>query len=144
MDKVYTLGSLLEELKEQTPKFEVGQFLEVQKSIYPTTKVFKEFKNILIEEKEYTLPLAASHKGKRQFKKDNSPFFNFSKDNTRGDFLEIIETDGNTAKCINRSLKEEIQQRYYINEDMKYIQITFDHVVDNTIKRVYRGIKKYI
>jgi hypothetical protein len=144
MDKVYTLGALLEELKEQTPKFEVGQFLEVQKSIYPTSKIFKEFKNILIEGGEYTLPLATSQKAKRQFKKDKSPFFNFSKDNTRGDFLEIIETDGSTAKCINRSLKDEIQQRYYINEDMKYIQITFEDVIDNTIKRVYRGIKKYI
>jgi len=144
MNKIYTLGTLLEELKKQTPKFEKGQFFEVQKSIYPNTKVLKENKNVLIEGKILTLPMACSQKAKRQFKKDKSPFFNFSKDNTRGDFLEIIETDGYTAKCINRSLKEKIQKEYYINEDIKYISITFDDIMDNTIKRVYRGIKKYI
>lgn len=144
MDKVYTLGALLEELKEQTPKFEVGQFFEVQKSIYPSASIDKEDKNVLIEGVTLTLPMACSQKAKRQFKKDKSPFFNFSKDNTRGDFLEIVETDGHSAKCINRSISEEIQNKYYINEQIKYITISFDEVLDSTVKRVYRGIKKYI
>jgi len=144
MDKLYTLGTLLEELKKQTPKFEVGQFFEVQKSIYPSSSISKEDKNILIEGVILTIPMACSHKAKRQFEKDKSPFFNFAKDNTRGDFLEIIETDGYSAKCINRSINEEIQKKYYINEKIKYITITFNDVLDNTVKRVYRGIKKYI
>ena len=144
MDKVYTLGALLEELKEQTPKFEVGQFFEVQKSIYPSASIDKSNKNVLIEGQVLTLPMACSQKAKRQFKKDKSPFFNFSKDNTRGDFLEIIETDGHNALCVNRSINKEIQKKYYINEEIKYITISFDDVLDSTIKRVYRGIKKYI
>jgi hypothetical protein len=144
MDKMYTLGALLEELRSQHPKFEVGQFFEVHKSIYPSNIISSKNKNVLIEGKILTLPLACSQKAKRQFKKDKSPFLNFSKDNTRGDFLEIIEIDGNTAKCINRSLSEEIQQKYYISNDVKYINITFEDVLDNTVSRVYRGIKKFI
>ena len=140
----YTLGRLLEELKVQPPKMEVGQFFEVLKSIYPSGDVLTESKNIVIEGKKLTLPLASSQKSKRQFEKDKSPFFNFSKDNTRGDFLEIVETDGYTAKCINRSLNEEIQNKFYVNNDLQYIKITFDEVTENIVKRVYRGIKKYI
>jgi len=140
----YTLGSLLEELKAQPPKLEKGQFFEVLKSIYPSDKVFAENKNIIIEGQKLTIPLAMSQKAKRQFKKDNSPFFSFSKDNTRGDFLEIVETDGKTAKCINKSINEEIQAKFYINDDVRYITITVNEILDNTVKRVYRGIKKYI
>jgi len=140
----YTLGSLLEELKAQPPKMEVGQYFEVLKSIYPSDKVLSENKNITIEGSRLTLPLAVSYKSKRQFEKDKSPFFSFSKDNTRGDFLEVIETDGKTAKCINRSLNEEIQAKFYINDDVRYITITLNDIIDNTVKRVYRGIKKYI
>jgi hypothetical protein len=140
----YTLGSLLEELKAQPPKMEIGQYFEVLKSIYPSDKVLSENKNITIEGNRFTLPLAVSYKSKRQFEKDKSPFFSFSKDNTRGDFLEVIETDGKTAKCINRSLNEEIQAKFYINDDVRYITITLNDIIDNTVKRVYRGIKKYI
>lgn len=144
MDKTYTLGALLEELKEQTPKFEVGQFFETTKSIYPSSEVLSENKNFTFEEKKLTIPLASSQKSKRQFKKDNSPFLGFSKDNTRGDFLEIVETDGHTAKCVNRSINEEIQQQFYVNDEVRYISLTFNEVLDGTVKRVYRGIKKYI
>ena len=140
----YTLGSLLEELKAQPPKMEVGQYFEVLKSIYPSDKILSENKNVIIEGQKLTLPLAISQKAKRQFKKDKSPFFSFSKDNTRGDFLEIVETDGKTAKCINKSLNEEIQEKFYINDEIRYITITVNEILDNTVKRVYRGIKKYI
>ena len=140
----YTLGRLLEELKEQTPKFEAGQFFEVLKSIYPSGDVLSENKNVMIEGKKLTLPMASSQKSKRQFEKDKSPFFSFSKDNTRGDFLEIVETDGYTAKCINRSINDAIQEKFYINDEVRNITISFNDVLDNTVKRVYRGIKKYI
>lgn len=140
----YTLGNLLDEIKAQPPKMEVGQYFEVLKSIYPNEAISPDKKNIIIEGTRLTLPLASSQKAKRQFKKDKSPFSGFSKDNTRGDFLEIIETDGRTAKCINRSINKEIKEKYYINEEMQYITITFNEILDNTVKRVYRGIKKYI
>ena len=141
---IYTLGALLEELKSQTPKFEVGHFFEVTKSIYPNSNVPSDEKNYIIEDVKLTVPLAMDGKAKRQAKKDNSPFFTFSKDNTRGDFLEILETDGYSAKCVNRSLNEEIKEKYYKYESMQFITISFSDVLDGTVKRVYRGIKKYI
>jgi len=142
--EIYTLGKLLDEIKAQTPKFEKGQFFETLKSVYPSAKISNDVKNIIIEGKQVTIPLACSSKAKRQFKKDNSLFFEFSKDNSRGDFLEIVETDGYTAKCINRSIKDDIREKYYMEEDIKYITITFNDILDNTVKRVYRGIKNFI
>lgn len=140
--RTYTLKELLDEIKEQTPKLEKGIYLEVLKSIYPTGDVSNELKNVIIEEKELTLPLACSSKAKKQFKKDKCVFFEFFKDNIRGDFLEIIETDGYNAKCVNRSIKEEYYNKYY--KDLQIINIKFDDIVNGTVKRVYRGINKYI
>jgi len=144
MSKLYTLGALLEELKEQTPKLETGTFFETLKSIYPTDKIINEDKHYIFEGRKLTIPLSCSQKSKRQFEKDNSPFLEFSKDNTRGDFLEVIETDGYTAKCINRSITEEIQKKYYNKDEIRYISISLHDIFDGTIKRVYRGISKYI
>lgn len=143
MKKIYTLNTLLEELKNQTPKFEEGQIFEVLKSMYPNEKI-GEIRNIITEEKTATKPLACSSKSKKEFKKDKSLFYNFFKDNTRGDFLEIIETDGYIAKCINRSIKEEILKEHYSNISMRYITIKFEDILSGSVKRVYRGIKKYI
>ncbi|MFW6281271.1 MAG: hypothetical protein ACOC1O_00540 [bacterium] len=140
---MYTLGKLLDEIKEGTPKIEVGQYYEVLKSIYPKASVKNKDKNIMLEEKRVTLPLACSSKAKREFKKDKSPFYEFFKDNTRGDFLEVIKINEGKALCINRSLKEDIREEKY-PESLKYITISFDDVMNGTIKRVYRGIKKYI
>ena len=143
MSKIYTLSSLLEEVKNQTPKIEVGQFFEVHKSIYPDVSI-GENKNLSIdEETKATKPLACSSKAKREFKRDNSPFYYFFKDNKRGDFLEVVETDGYQAKCINRSIKEDILEKHY-KGDMKFVSVKFEDLISGNVKRVYRGIKKYI
>lgn len=136
----YTLGSLLEELKESTPKFEKGQYFEVLKSFYPTKEVLFEERMI----NNVTKPLACSVRNKREFQKDKSFFAKFFKDFTKGDILEIVETDGISAKCINRTLREDIREKYYNTENLKYITISFDDIVNRNIKRVYRGIKKII
>jgi TusA-related sulfurtransferase len=141
---VYTLNSLLDEIKKETPKLNEGDFLEVLKSIYPSDNIGGNKKNVeLPEGHRATLPLACSGKSKREFKKHNPYFFRMFKDNTRGDFLEIIETDGYTAKCINRSIKEEYLNEYY-EDDMKIIEVKFEDILNGSIKKVYRGIKKYI
>lgn len=141
---VYTLNSLLEELKKETPKMNKGEYLEVLKSIYPSDNIGGSRKNIeLPEGRKATLPMACSGKAKREFKKHNPHFFRMFKDNTRGDFLEIIETDGYTSKCINRSIKDEYLKEYY-DEDMRIITIEFEDILNNSVKKVYRGIKKYI
>lgn len=145
MSKKYTLFELLEEIKKQTPKFEKGQYFEVLKSIYPDMSIGENVKNIVIEEgKKVTKPLACSSKAKKEFEKDKSLFCEFFKDNTRGDFLEIVETDGYNAVCINKSLKEEIVDKFYTNKSIRFINIKFEDVVIGNVKRVYRGINKYI
>lgn len=145
MSKRYTLYELLDEIKRQTPKFEKGQFLEVLKPLYPDMSISENVKNISFDgDKKITKPLACSNKAKKEFLKDNSPFCEFFKDNTRGDFLEIIETDGYNAICINRSLKDEIVQKYYTDKSMRYISINFEDIIAGNVKRVYRGINKYI
>lgn len=140
----YTLNSLLEELKESIPKFEKGQYFETLKSIYPSKEVLTEEKNIKLKKGEATKPLASSLKNKREYKKDKHPFYKFYKEYTRGDILEIIETDGLKAKCINRSLKEETIEEHYNTENMKYVTISYNDIVTGNIKRIYRGIKKLI
>jgi len=144
MKKTYTLQQLLEEIKEQAPRFEKGQFFEVQKSIYPNSDVSSDIKNVMIDESIMTLPLACSNKSKREFKRDKKAFYEFFKETTKGDFIEIIETDGFSAKCINRSLKDDVLKKYYIDESIKYINIVFEDIINGNVKRVYRGIKKYI
>lgn len=143
--KKYTLCKLLEEIKSQTPKFEKGQFFEVLKSMYPDVSVMEDLKNVSFEEgKRVTKPLACSSRSKKEFKKDNSPFYEFFKDNTRGDFLEIIETDGYEAVCINRTLNDETVQEHYADKSMRHINIKFEDIIIGNVKRVYRGINKYI
>lgn len=145
MNKRYTLNQLLEEVRQQTPKLEVGHYLEVLKSIYPDVSIGEDIKNISIgENARATKPLACSSKAKREFKKDKSPFCEFFKDNTRGDFLEIVETDGFSAVCVNRSIKDDILEEHYSDESMRLVTIKFEDIVNGNVKRVYRGIKKYI
>lgn len=144
MSKKYTLNQLLDEIRSQTPKFEVGQHFEVLKSIYPDVSIGEEIKNISIDDMKATKPLACSSKAKKEFKKDNTLFWEFFKDNTRGDFLEIVETDGYSAVCVNKSIKEQILEDHYKDESMRRIDIKFNDIINGNVKRVYRGIKKYI
>ena len=140
-----TLGSFLEEIKkEMSVSFETGQFFEVMKSIYPNEKVNESVKNFILDDQRMTIPLAVSQKAKKEFKKDNSPLYEFSKENSRGDLLEVVKVIGNRAKCVNRSLKEDIYSKYYGKEEMKYVIIEADDILNGTLKRVYRGIKKFI
>lgn len=143
MRKSYTLKELLAEIKSEKTGFEVGHFYEVKKSYYPNSRIKKDVKNIIVEGKEVTLPLACSSKSKRGFSKDGMLFETFFKNITRGDFLKIIETDGIKATCVNKSLKEDIFGEYY-NEELKHIIISHEDILSGCVKRVYRGINKYI
>lgn len=122
------------------PEFKVGQFLETLKPIYPITES-RDQRNIRIDGKEITKPLAVDKKTKREFIKHDSPFKDFFKNKTKGDLLQIVEVKNGTAKCVNLSLNEEIKERFYKN---KFVFVSYEDLITGTVKQVKRNIDKYI
>ena len=140
---VHTINTLLEELKEKFPRFEKNQIFEIQKSIYPDSKIPKNKRNISVDGKTFTKPLAASKHDKNLLTKEDSKLANFFKNTTRGDFVQVIETDGKIATCKNLSLKEDIRKKYYNNEE-SFVILTFEDIADGTVKPFKRKVDKYI
>jgi hypothetical protein len=139
----YTLQQLLDEVKQTTPSFYEGQIFETLKSIYPSTKTPRYKKNITYKDISFTKPLASSRKAKENFIKEGSPVKDFFKNTTKGDFLRVVETDGKVAKCINLSLKEDIREDYYSNDEDNII---FDYfmIANGTVKHFKRkNVDKY-
>lgn len=141
---IYTIRTLLEELKEKTPKFEINQIFETLKSIYPDSKINKENKNIVLEGKEFTKPLVLNRKSKNNLLKENNPMTSFFRNFSRGDFLKVVEVKNKEAKCINISLKEKIRKKYYSNEETKYIILTFNDIANGNVKIMKRKVDKYL
>lgn len=141
---IYTIRTLLEELKEKTPKFEINQIFETLKSIYPDSKINKENKNIILEGKEFTKPLVLNRKSKNNLLKENNPMTSFFRNFSKGDFLKVVEVKNKEAKCINISLKEKIRKKYYSNEETKYIILTFNDIANGNVKMMKRKVDKYL
>lgn len=139
-----TLGQLLEEVKQNTPKIEVGQYFETLKTFFPSKELSEEAALISYKGKKATKPLATSLKNKKEYVKDNHPFKDFYKDYSKGDILEVVEIKDNKIKCVNQSIKDSIIKEHYNTPEMKYIYISFNDILNGNIKRVYRGIKKII
>jgi len=138
---VYTLRTLLEELKQKIPQFEKGQIFETIKSIYPSSEVSKEKKNIVLEGRTLTKPLALSRKDKSALIKEQSDLVGFFKNLSRGDFLMVTEIDGNNAKCINLSLNEETIGKYYKDEK---ITLALEDLANGTVRLYRRKISKFV
>ena len=138
---VHTINTLLEELKEKLPRFEINQIFETLKSIYPDSTIPKEKRNILFEGKIFTKPLAASRRDKFSMNKEKNIMVEFFKDITKGDFLKVTEVNGNKAKCVNITIKESVINKYYQDD---YIIITLDDVANGTVKPFKRKVDKYI
>jgi len=139
----YTINTLLEELKEKFPSFEKNQIFEIQKSIYPDSEIPKIKRNISFDGKVFTKPLAVSKRDKNLFIKEENKLINFFKNVSRGDFVQVIKTDGKVAKCKNLSLKEDIRKKYYDNDESLVI-LTLDSLADGTAKLFKRKVEKYI
>lgn len=137
----YTIETLLEELKKNIPEFKVGQIFETLKSIYPKYNIPKEKRNIIYEGISFTKPFATCRKDKRNYIKENSPIINFFRNVTKGDFLQVIETEGFTAKCINLSLNEEIRNKFYSDD---VIILNFNMIANGTVKQFKRKVDKYL
>ena len=138
---IYTIQTLLEELKEKLPPFSKGMIFETLKPIYPSVKIPREKRNIVYKDVSCTKPLAVDRKSKNNFIKENSPLADFYKNVSRGDFLEIIDIDNKIAKCKNLSIKEEIIENFYKDE---VIEISFDMIADGTLKQMKRKVDKYL
>ncbi len=140
---IYTINTLLEELKERFPRFEKDQVFEIIKSVYPDSSIPKENRNISFNGKVFTKPLAVSRRDKTILIKENSKMINFFKNLSRGDFIKVIETDGNIAKCVNLSLKEDVKNKYY-NDNVSYVMLTFEDIANGTVRQFKRKVDKYI
>ena len=140
---IYTINTLLEELKERFPRFEKNQIFEIIKSVYPDSNIPKEKRNISFDGKVFTKPLAVSRHDKTILVKEHNKMTNFFKNLSRGDFIQVVETDGESAKCVNLSLKEDVKQKYY-NDDVSNIKLTFEDVANGTVRPFKRKVDKYI
>jgi hypothetical protein len=139
----YTINSLLTELKQKTP-FKEGMVFETLKSIYPKDDVPKDKKNIKIEEKTFTKPLALSRKDKGNAIKEHSSLVDFFKNVSRGDFLRVVKVDGQKVQCVNLSLKEEILKKYYSDDYTKQITLRLEDIANGTAKPFSRKLNKYL
>lgn len=136
----YTIKTLLEELKDNLVSFKKGMIFETVKSIFPTTEIPRNKRNIVVENISFTKPLACNKKDKENYIKENSPVSSFFKETKRGDFLEVVEIKNDIAYCRNLSLKEDILKKYYKNE---LIKISYDELINGSIKLYRRNIQKF-
>jgi len=140
---VYTINSLLEELKEKFPRFEKDQIFEIVKSVYPDSSIPKDKRNISFDGKVFTKPLAVSRRDKAVFVKEENKMTTFFKNLSRGDFIQVVETNGLTAKCVNLSLREDVKQKYYKDEG-SFIRLSFEDIANGTVRPFKRKVDKYI
>lgn len=134
-----TLREILEEARKNLPEFKKGQYFEILKSIYPVNEN-KENRNIVVNGRLLTKPSAVDKKTKREFIKHNSPLKDFFNNKTKGDIVQVIEVNNDTAKCINLNLNEEIKEKYYKNH---FIFLSYEDIINGTIKQVKRNVEKY-
>ena len=141
----YTITTLLEELKQKFPKFEINQIFETLKSIYPDSTISKKNKNIVLNENAFTKPLALNRKSKSFLIKQENKMISFFKNLSKGDFLKVIKVEKNgNAKCINLSLYENIRKQYYNDNETKYINLTFNDIANGNVRLMKRKIDKYL
>ena len=87
-----------------------------------------------------TSPMANNRKAKTQFIKQKSPIGDFFEEVTRGDFLKVIEVNGEIARCVNISLKEDIIEEFYKDET---VNISIDMIIEGHIKQYRRKVDKF-
>lgn len=132
MDKRNSISKILNRLENQMPLAEVGDLVETVKTFYPSYKILKEEKNIIIDGLEMTPPLAASREMKNMLKKDKSSLLKIYKDINRGDLLNIVEVFDNKIVVENLSIKEEYKKRFEI-EKLELVKGNFNIVKRKSI-----------
>lgn len=135
-----TYDDLAKEIISKLPKITIGMKFEVLNSIYPEHTIPTNIKNI---SEGFTKPLALSAKDKIKIrKKKNSvfeDFVNYKKTKKeKGDILVVINTINNYFLCENISRPKEISDKYYNNEEIKYIKINYRDILEGNIKQIMR------
>lgn len=129
MDSRNSISKILNRLENEMPMVEEGDIIETIKTIYPSLKIPKKERNIVLEGVEMTMPLASSRESKMLLNKENSKLLNIFRDIDRGDILIVKEIHPNKIVVENCSLKEEYKKDFEI-EKLDIIKGNF-----NVVKR---------
>ena len=76
MDSRNSISKILNRLENEMPMVEEGDIIETIKTIYPSLKIPKKERNIVLEGVEMTMPLASSRESKMLLNKENSKLLN--------------------------------------------------------------------
>jgi hypothetical protein len=131
---------IVEEIISKLPKIEKGMKFETIRSIYPDSNIPRDIRNI---NESLTKPLALSSKDKIKIRKkdDNilKDFLNYKKiKKEKGDLLVVLEANYEFALCENISRPKQISDKYYSNNEIKYVKITYKDILEGNIKQVFR------
>lgn len=110
-----TINKILQRLNKEIPLAEVGDILETQRTIFPNSKTPREEKNIIINSKEVTPPLACSKSWKTLMLKDHADLCQIYKDFDRGDLLKIKEVVPGRIIVENLSIDKEFRKDFEID-----------------------------
>lgn len=110
-----TINEILARLSKEIPLAEVGDILETQKTIFPSGSELREDKNIIINSKEITPPLACSKKWKKLLLKEKSDLCEIYKDFNRGDLLKIKQVLPGKIIVENLSIDDEFRKDFEVD-----------------------------
>lgn len=110
-----TINEILARLSKEVPLAEVGDILETQKTIFPSGSELREDKNIIINSKEITPPLACSKKWKKLLLKEKSDLCEIYKDFDRGDLLKIKQVLPGKIIVENLSIDDEFRKDFEVD-----------------------------
>ncbi len=133
-------NSFIKEIIEKLPKFQIGMKFEVLNSFYPEENISRDIKNI---NESFTKPLALSAKDKVKIRKRDknilNDFINFKTlSKEKGDILVIKEIKDNYALCENISRPKEIDDRYYNNNELRFVKIKIHDLIEGNVKKIDR------
>ena len=129
MEYKNTINSILKRLEKDFVIAEVGDIIETMDTMF----LQKDFKNnIILEDTEMTIPLAASKETKKMLQEENSKILPLYKDLERGDILVVKEVGKNKVLVENISIKENYRKDFYIDK-IDIIKKSFNVVKRKTI-----------
>lgn len=129
MDSRNSISKILNRLENEMPLVEEGDIIETIKTIYPSSKIPKEERNIILEGIEMTMPMASSKESKLLLEREKSKLLEVYKDIDRGDILIVKKIHPNKIIVENCSVKDEYKKDFEI-EKLDIIKGNF-----NVVKR---------